>query len=97
MNEDRELNRLLQLARTGQKSEEARTSAPLGFTSRVTALAWDNTSENALTWIFGLRWGMACATVVMLICMGLNFSVLRTPEISADAIFHQQLSKLILP
>lgn len=97
MNEDRELDRLLQLAKTAQASDAAEEQAPFGFATRVTAQAWENLNDNALTWIFGLRWGIASAAVVMFICVGLNFSVLRAPEVSADAIFHQQLSELILP
>jgi hypothetical protein len=97
MNEDRELDRLLQLAKTAQSSDAAESQAPFGFATRITAQAWGSPNENALTWILGLRWGIAGAAVVMFICVGMNFSVLRAPNISADAIFHQQLSELILP
>lgn len=97
MNEDRELDRLLQLAKTAQSSEAAESQAPFGFATRITAQAWEGPNEKLLAWILGLRWGIAGAAIVMFICVGLNFSVLRTPAVSADAIFHQQLSELILP
>jgi len=97
MNNDRELNRLLQLSRTARSADKANAEIPFGFGTRITARAWNSPNENALNWILGLRWGVACAAVVMFICVGLNLSVLQPQQISTDAIFHQQLAELILP
>ena len=97
MNTDRELDRLLRLSRTAQVENGAPDEVPFGFTTRVCSLAWNTETESARAWMFGLRWGVACATLVMIVAAGLNASLLGPAKISADSVFHQQLSELVLP
>ena len=96
MNEQPELDRLLQLARSERHAEEPH-SAPFGFTTKAIATAWSSSDNNGLAWLVGIRWGAACALAVMLICVGLNRSVIGSPPVSTESVFHQQLTQLVIP
>ena len=97
MNEESELDQLFELARSERKGEAKSLSAPYGFATRVASQAWVETEQSGLAWLIGVRWGAAFALAIMLMCVGLNYTVLKSPEVSSETVFHQQLTQLVLP
>ena len=94
MNEDRKLNRLIELATTGTD-----TAPPMAasFPSEVIRKAWPQEDDSqARYWLAGVRWGAIGAAAIMVACILLNVRALQSAHITSEAVFQQQIADMVL-
>ena len=94
MNEDRELNRLIELANKGADKAPPMAAS---FPAEVIRKAWPQEDESqARYWLAGVRWGAIGAAAIMLACILLNVRALQSAHITSEAVFQQQIADMVL-